>query len=56
MLNLFFALFLFGLLCALCFRGLYRAVKYRQSFTVNELALIIADFIGIIIALHMVFK
>lgn len=53
MLNLFFALFLFGMLCFFCLRGLYRAVKYKQGFTVNEFALVIALFIGTLLALYM---
>lgn len=53
MLNLFFALFLFGALCFLCFRALYRVIKYRRGFTVQEFALVIALFIGTLLALHM---
>lgn len=53
MLNLFFALFLFGMLCFFCLRGLYRVIKYQQGFTVNEFALVTALFIGTLMALYM---
>lgn len=53
MLNLFFALFLFGMLCFLCLRALYRVIKYQQGFTINEFALVTALFIGTLLALHM---
>lgn len=53
MLNLLFACFLFGLLCAVCLRGLYRAVKYRTGFTSKEYALLTALFIGTILSLYI---
>lgn len=53
MLNLLFASFLFGLLCAVCLRGLYRAVKYRTGFTSKEYALLTALFIGTILSLYI---
>lgn len=53
MLNLYFALFLFGVLCFFCVRALYRVIKYRQGFTINEFALVTALFIGTLLALHM---
>lgn len=53
MLNFFFALFLFGLLCFFCFRALYRVIRYRQGFTIQEFALVTALFIGTLLALHM---
>ncbi len=53
MLNLFFALFLFGLLCAMCIRGIYRAWKYQQTFTAKEYALLVALFLGTLLSLYM---
>lgn len=53
MLNILFAFFLFGLLCALCIKGLYRALKYQQGFTAKDYALLVALFIGIVLSLYM---
>lgn len=53
MLNLLFACFLFGLLCAVCLRGLYRALRYHQGFTAKEYALLTALFIGTLLSLYI---
>lgn len=53
MLNLLFACFLFGLLCTVCLRGLYRALRYHQGFTAKEYALLTALFIGTILSLYI---
>ena len=47
MINILFAIFLFGVLCAI-----YRAIKYKQSLSVKEFALLTALVIGIMIALY----
>lgn len=56
MLNLLFACFLFGLLCAVCLRGLYRALKYRQAFTAGDYALLTALFIGTLLSAYIALK
>lgn len=56
MLNLLFACFLFGLLCAVCIRGLYRAVRFRQGFTTKEYALLTALFTGTLLSAYMALK
>lgn len=56
MLNLLFACFLFGLLCAVCIRGLYRAVRFRQDFTAKEYALLTALFTGTLLSAYMALK
>ena len=48
MINILFAIFLFGVLC----KGIYRAIKYKQSLSVKEYALLTALVIGIMIALY----
>lgn len=52
MINILFAIFLFGVLCAICAKGIYRAIKYKQSLSVKEYALLTALVIGIMIALY----
>ena len=56
MLNLLFACFLFGLLCAVCLRGLYRVLKYRQAFTAGDYALLTALFIGTLLSAYIALK
>lgn len=53
MLNILFAFFLFGMLCVLCAKGIYRVYKYHQGFTAKEYALLVALFIGVLVAIHM---
>ena len=53
MLNIYFAFFLFGLMSAICIKGLYRAIRYGQTFTSKEYALLTALFIGIIASVYM---
>lgn len=52
MINILFAIFLFGLLCGICGKGIYRAIKYKQSLSSKEYALLAALIIGIMIALY----
>lgn len=52
MINILFAIFLFGVLRAICAKGIYRAIKYKQSLSVKEYALLTALVIGIMIALY----
>lgn len=52
MINILFAIFLFGALFAICAKGIYRAIKYKQSLSVKEYALLTALVIGIMIALY----
>ena len=52
MINILFAIFLFGVLCAICAKGIYRAIKYKQFLSVKEYALLTALVIGIMIALY----
>ena len=52
MINILFAIFLFGVLCAICAKGIYRAIKYKQSLSSQEYALLTALAISIIIALY----
>ena len=52
MINILFAIFLFGVLCSICAKGIYRAIKYKQSLSVKEFALLTALVMGIMIALY----
>lgn len=52
MINILFAIFLFGVLCAICTKGIYRAIKYKQSLSVKEFALLTALVMSIMIALY----
>lgn len=52
MINILFAIFLFGVLCAICAKGIYRAIKYKQSLSNQDYALLTALVIGIMIALY----
>ena len=52
MINILFAIFLFGVLCAICAKDIYRAIKYKHSLSVKEYALLTALVIGIMIALY----
>lgn len=52
MINILFAIFLFGVLCAICAKGIYRAIKYKQSLSSQEYALLTALVIGIMITLY----
>ncbi len=53
MLNLLFSLFLFGLLCALSIKGIYRAWKYKEAFTAKDYALLVALSLGTLLSLYM---
>ena len=53
MLNILFAFFLFGMLCVLCGKGIYRVYKYQQAFTMKEYALLVALSIGTLVAIYM---
>ncbi len=53
MLNIYFAFFLFGLMSAICIKGLYRAIRYGQTFTSKEYALLVALFIGTLVSAYM---
>ena len=53
MLNILFAFFLFGMLCVLCGKGIYRVYKYQQAFTMKEYALLVALSIGTLAAIYM---
>lgn len=52
MLNLLFALFLFGMLVVLCSRALSRALNNQQPLNSKELAMLVALSIGCMAALH----
>lgn len=52
MLNILFALFLFGMLITLCRRIFKRAFSEQQSITMQEIALLVALSIGCLAALH----
>ncbi len=53
MLNVYFGLFLFGLLCFFCGSFLYRAFKMARPMTVKDLALLTALSVGSLIALSL---
>ena len=53
MLNILFAFFLFGMLCVLCVKGIYRVYKYQTGFTPKEYALLVALSIGTLAAIYM---
>ena len=53
MLNILFAFFLFGMLCVLCGKGIYRVYKYQKGFTPKEYALLVALSIGTLAAIYM---
>ena len=53
MLNILFAFFLFGMLCVLCGKGIYRVYKHQQGFTTKEYALLVALSIGTLAAIYM---
>ena len=53
MLNILFAFFLFGMLCVLCGKGIYRVYKYQQGFSPQEYALLVALSIGTLAAIYM---
>ena len=53
MLNILFAFFLFGMLCVLCGKGIYRVYKYQQVFSPQEYALLVALSIGTLAAIYM---
>lgn len=52
MLNIFFALFLFGMLVVLCAKALIRALNKKQPLHVKEAALLIALSIGCLLELN----
>ncbi len=51
MLNILFALFLFGMLVVLCGKAINRALKQQQPLNSKEAALLIALSLGCLIAL-----
>ncbi len=51
MLNIFFALFLFGMLVVLCSKILLRLINQQQPINSKEAALLIALSIGCLLAL-----
>lgn len=51
MLNILFALFLFGMLLVLCGKAIHRASKQQQPLNSREAALLIALSLGCLIAL-----
>lgn len=53
MINILFAIFLFGLLCALCAKAIYRAIKHQQPLCSKDYATLTALVIGIMIALYV---
>ncbi len=52
MLNLLFALFLFGMLVTLCSKAIVRALNQQQPLNSKEAALLIALSLGCMIALN----
>ena len=52
MLNIFFALFLFGMLVTLCIRVFTKAVKQQQPINSKEAALLVALSLGCLLALN----
>ena len=52
MLNILFGFFLFGLMCALSAKGLYRAYNNQGSFSTKDYALLLALFIGTLTAFY----
>ncbi len=51
MLNILFALFLFGMLVTLCVKALWRALNNREPLSAKETALLVALAIGCLLAL-----
>lgn len=52
MLNIFFALFMFGMLVVLCIKAIFRALKNQKPLHTKEAALLIALSIGCLLALN----
>ena len=52
MLNIWFSLFLFGMLIAACYTIFTHAIKNDRAITSQELALVISLCLGALIALH----
>lgn len=52
MLNIFFALFLFGMLVVLCAKAIIRVLNKQQPLNTKEAALLIALSIGCLLALN----
>ena len=52
MLNILFGFFLFGLMCAVCAKGLYRVYKNKGTFSSKDYSLLLALFIGTITAFY----
>lgn len=50
--NIFFALFLFGMLVTLCVRIFTRAIKFQQGIDSKEAALLVALSLGCLLALN----
>lgn len=56
MLNILFGFFLFGLMCAVCAKGLYRVHKNQGAFNTTDYSLLTALFIGVITAFYFGMK
>lgn len=52
MLNLLFALFMFGMLIVLCAKAITRAIRQQQPLSSKEAALLIALSLGCMLALN----
>lgn len=52
MLNIFFALFMFGMLVILCGKALFRALRHEKPLYPKEIALLVALAIGCLLALN----
>lgn len=52
MLNIFFALFMFGMLVVLCAKAIFRALKQQKPLYTKEIALLVALAIGCLLALN----
>ncbi len=52
MLNILFGFFLFGLMCAVAGKGLYRVSKNLGTFSTKDYSLLVALFIGTITAFY----
>ena len=51
MLNILFALFLFGMLVVLCIKAIMRAIKQQVPLNAKEAALMVALSLGCLVAL-----
>lgn len=53
MINILFAIFLFGVLCAICAKSVYLAKKYKKTLSSEDYSLFTALVICIMIALYV---